>query len=83
MTISYGSIKVIFDDKKKRVAFVAADGIANYDYKDIKKWQWNWKEVEGEKTDNAIHFTVQNKDIPLIRVSVKNAENAEEWDCPD
>lgn len=74
-----GTVKVAFDDTNKKVAFVFRDDILHYAYEDIKQWQWHWLNNNGRKTQNMIHFTLRDKNRPLIKVGNLNTRYAEHW----
>lgn len=74
-----GSIKIAFDDGNKKAAFIFRDAILYYAYEDIKQWQWHWRNSNGRKTHNVIHFTLRDKNRPLIEVANLPPRYAEHW----
>ncbi|SFM57309.1 hypothetical protein SAMN05421721_1112 [Ectothiorhodospira mobilis] len=74
-----GSVKVAFNDATRKVAFVFRDMSLQYDYTDIKQWQWHWIEKNAVKTNNQLHFTLRDKNRPLIKVGNLSKTEAEHW----
>lgn len=75
-----GTVKVAFDDKARKVAFIYTDASSQYNYDDIKSWQWNWIEKShGRRGNNSINFTIKDKNNPLIKVGINRAQTAEHW----
>lgn len=61
-----GSVAVAFNDEAKKIAFVYSDMVAQYDHGDIMRWSLH-AYTAGPNTLNAIHFTLRDKNRPLIK----------------
>lgn len=65
-----GSIVVAFDDGKRRIAFIASDGVFQFGYDRVSKWNWVWVEKDGKRIKNHIQFYLRDKKLPLIQTEV-------------
>lgn len=78
-----GTLKVAFDDKARKVAFIGTDTTLQYNYDDIKTWQWNWIDKSRghhvSRGNNSISFNIKDKNCPLIKVGISNTKTAEHW----
>lgn len=73
-----GSILVVFDDTRKRVAFIARDGVFQFGYGSVSKWNWVWVERDGRRINNHIQFYLRDKKMPLIQTEVSE-HDAQLW----
>ena len=46
---------------------------------DIITYRWHWVESNGMKLDNYIHFQLRDKNRPIIKILLFNANYAEYW----
>ena len=78
-----GTLKVAFDDKARKVAFIGTDTWFQYSYDDIKTWEWNWIDKSMahrvRRDNNSISFKIKDKNRPLIKVGISNTKTAEHW----
>lgn len=74
-----GKPKLAFDEAAKQVAIIGYDGVIKYSYSDLRSWQWHWVDKNGYKTKNEIHFALNDKDRPLLKVWGLSKEDAEQW----
>lgn len=69
---------VVFDDTKRRVAFVDGDGISEYAYSDISTWRWEWIEKNGMRIRHCMIIEVLDKKRPLYKLMLSKG-TAELW----
>lgn len=74
-----GDVKVAFNDLARKVAFVFYDTTVQYNYADITHWQWHWVEKNARKESNSLHFTLRDKNRPLIKIYRLTSSEAEHW----
>src|SRR5450830_1655920 len=62
-----GSVVVVFDDRQRKVAFVFADCVRQYEYRAISAWDWEWQQRNGKHVVDYIKFTLRDAQFPLVK----------------
>ena len=69
-----GNIYVLFDNTKKKIAFVFSDKSSVYDYGDIKSISRYWLTFPRLKLKNTMVFVLHGKKIRCGNLSTRQAE---------
>ncbi len=77
--IESNKVNIVFNDAFHEIAFVFPNKIKFYSYNDIITYRWHWVESNGMKLDNYIHFQLRDKNRPIIKILLFNANYAEYW----
>lgn len=76
-----GNVVVVFDDAARTVAFVYWDAVEKFPYAAISSWEWDYWTDRGRRIRNALHFHLNDKDTPLIKVGNLSSDEAEHWNA--
>lgn len=82
-----GAINVGFDVESREAAFVSSKEIKRIPFSDITKWEHSYTERNRTSNgvhshsfvNNAMHFTINDANNPLIKVSIASYSYGETW----
>ncbi|HGO6128503.1 TPA: hypothetical protein ACK3RK_007088 [Burkholderia cepacia] len=77
--LTRGGVSVLFDDSRRKVAFVRWDSTHTFGYADVRTRTWHWLDKNGTKINNRISIAIANPQTPLFDVHMLGARDAEQW----